>query len=156
MLLMLLVGVLPALALPRCLPPPPALPASVVATLAALIGSVIGRELFVFGFGYRRLRDVYAARSATVIAVALVLLAHGNHAGNGVLAWVFLGAIAWPAMVWSAVRESGSSLWPLMGAHVALLIAYQFPVVGLAAIGVVGLPAVAASRAWLRRLPFAG
>jgi hypothetical protein len=69
----------------------------------------------------------------------LFLLAHANHASRGVLGWLFLAAIAWQGVVWCAARAAGRPLFPMMVAHVALLLCYQRPMLGLAVVGVAGV-----------------
>lgn len=129
------------LSLSRASEPP--LPSDLASLLAVLLIPVLGQEVFVVGYGWRRLRDALPARGAAAVVAMLFLLAHANHASRGVLGWLFLAAIAWQGVVWCAARAAGRPLFPMMVAHVALLLCYQRPMLGLAVVGVAGVVGLA-------------
>lgn len=126
--------------------PAPVATTDMPALLASLAIPLIGQELYLLGFAHRRLSDVFGPIAVAIIVFVFFLLAHLNHAALSPTGILFLAAMGWQGLVWSAARSAGWGLLPLMAAHFALLLCYLSPYHGLFALlaaGLIGLPGAA-------------
>jgi hypothetical protein len=153
--LLFLGGAIP-LALSLALPRTPVADLDPLIVVASLAPPLIGQEVYALGFGHRRMSDAFGPVGTAVMMVALIVLAHANHLGAGPAGWLFLVAIAWQALLWSACRSAGFGILPLLAAHFLLLLCYLEPTWGLPAALIAGLIGLPGARPWLDalRAPF--
>jgi hypothetical protein len=119
------------------------------AIAAAFAAPLLGQELFLVGYARRRFVDHAPEWLGVLLVMALFVLAHIEHASAGVLGLAFLAAMAWQGMWWALARRAGASLLTLMAAHLALLVAYERPLWGLIALGVLTLLTAYGAPRWI-------
>lgn len=148
--LLFLGGIIPlVVSLPLAVP---ALETDMLALVASLAIPLVGQELYLLGFGHRRLSDTFGPAGTAVVIAFFFLLAHANHATATPWGIVFLAAMGWQGLLWSAARSAGWGLLPLMAAHLILLLCYLSPFHGLLVVLAAGLIGLPGARAWAATL----
>jgi len=118
----------------------------------ALLAPLLGQEIYMAGFGQRRLSDSYQPLAVAGLIASLFVLAHAGHAADGAKGIVFLLLMGWQGLVWSAARSAKISLYPLLAAHFILLICYMYPGPGLITVVLAGMLAGPGMLNWLKKL----
>ncbi len=122
------------------------------AIAAAFAIPLVGQELFVVGYARRRFVDHSPAWLVLVLVMGFFVLAHAEHAARGAPGVAFLAAMAWQGLWWALARRAGVSLLTLMAAHLALLLAYEQPLWGVAAVGALAVFTAFGASRWIESL----
>jgi len=122
-----------------------ALHGSPAGIVAAFVIPLLGQEMFIAGYARTRLADHAPTWLAVLIVAGLFALAHLQHAATGALGIAFVASMAWQGALWALARRAGVSLLTLMAAHLALLAAYEAPMVGAGVVLALGIIALVAS-----------
>jgi hypothetical protein len=118
---------------------------------AAILGPILAQEVFLLGYAQGRLRDEMPGPVTIfpiTIAFVLAHIAHLDGTESGVL---FLLAMAWQGLVWTAARAALGSIIPQIIAHAALLLLFVYPLPAAIAVGVAGLIVMTSMAHWARR-----